>query len=82
MAHARALIPGREAYAPGEVVSDVPGLTRAVEAAIVAARSPDQDPFRAARHALRAKLFDYHDGNAAQRVGELILKQLDAMNLS
>ncbi len=81
MAHARALIPGREAFTPGEIVVDMAGLKAAIDAAIEASQTPSKDTFREARHALRKKLFDHHDGQASQRLAELIVKQLDAMKL-
>lgn len=81
MANARALIPGREGYTPGDVVAGPEALNRAIDNAVEAARAPEKDKFRDARHALRKKLFDHHDGLASQRVSALILKQLDAMKL-
>ncbi|MDX2027831.1 MAG: CDP-glycerol glycerophosphotransferase family protein [Alphaproteobacteria bacterium] len=74
MARARALIPGREGYTPGEVVTDIASLIQAVTAAL-----HSTDSFKEARAALRAKLFDHNDGCAAQRLGEVILKQLEIM---
>ncbi len=61
-------------YTPGDVVTDVAGLARAVDAAVeLSAHAPEKDGFREARHALRKKLFDHHDGLASQRLGDLIL---------
>ncbi|MDP9126639.1 MAG: CDP-glycerol glycerophosphotransferase family protein [Pseudomonadota bacterium] len=77
MKHARAMLPGREDYTPGDVVHDPEGLTTAIGRAVLAAGHPQGDPFREARHALRRKLFEDHDGAAGRRVGELIKQQID-----
>jgi CDP-glycerol glycerophosphotransferase len=79
MARARALVPGREGYTPGDVVTDPSGLTRAIASAVEAARHPEKDAFRKARHDLRKKLFDHHDGLAGQRLGDVILRQIETV---
>jgi CDP-glycerol glycerophosphotransferase len=79
ISRARALVPGREGYTPGEVVADPAGLTRAIAAAMDAARHPEKDTFRKARHDLRKKLFDHHDGRAGQRLGDVVSRLIEAM---
>lgn len=76
IAHARGLIEGRENYAPGEIISTISGLIKAVDNAVAAVRKPDVDTFRNARESLRKKLFDHGDGKAAQRLSKLIMEQL------
>ena len=79
MAHARALVPGREGYTPGEVVTDPASLIRAIDTAVEASQHPEKDAFKKARHELRKKLFDHHDGLAGQRLGDVILRQIETV---
>jgi CDP-glycerol glycerophosphotransferase len=79
MARARELIPGREGYTPGEIVSDAAALTRAIAAAVEASRNPEKDKFRDERQDLFRKLFDHKDGEAGARLAEIILQQIEAV---
>jgi CDP-glycerol glycerophosphotransferase len=73
MARARALLPGREDYAPGDLVSTAKDLLVAVE------KNLREDNFPAARKTLCQKLFDHADSHSAQRLCDVILKQLESI---
>lgn len=73
----RPLIPEREHYSCGETVTSFEDLTNAIDRAVLAFRTPDQDHHRKSRHALRQELFDHNDGHAGQRVNQLITRYLD-----
>ncbi len=68
VAKSRPMIPGREHYAAGPVVSEIDGLMAAVEAA--------EDSFAAKRKKLVKELYDRRDGKSGERFCKLISKIL------
>jgi CDP-glycerol glycerophosphotransferase len=74
---ARGFIPTLVNETPGALATDVHELIAVADITAGFVRAPDTDRYRGARRNLRTKLFDYVDGNAAQRLCALIMKQID-----
>jgi len=64
--------------APGGTALNADELVDAVDTAAAFIHTPATDSHRSARQILRAKLFDHVDGDAAQRLCEVIIRQVEA----
>ncbi|MDX2028329.1 MAG: CDP-glycerol glycerophosphotransferase family protein [Alphaproteobacteria bacterium] len=77
IAKSRPLIARHEDYLCGDVAQDTAVLIKAIDAA-----TSGNDARRAARQALRQKLYDHADGKAAERLNQLILEALDSSDIN
>jgi CDP-glycerol glycerophosphotransferase len=76
IARSRPLVPNAEDYICGEVVGNVDELTIATEDAVTALADPKKDVYAKMRQSLRHRLYDHVDGQAGQRLNQLIMEQL------
>jgi len=72
--YSRPLIKNHEHYICGEMTDNYQELNGAIERAAGYFLNTEIDPHHGARVTLRQKLFDHHDGLAASRVSDEILK--------
>jgi CDP-glycerol glycerophosphotransferase len=73
----RTLIAAHQDYICGDVAADAEGLAAAAEAALKSRAKGAVDPHRAARAALRRRIYDNVDGDAGKRLIALIRKIID-----